>query len=171
MLELIVVAAAALSAAKEAPPEPSTRPVDWSVTRTAAEQLLTSSLYDPGSAQIMWTSGFEWGYSKPLIGKRVWGWVGCLSLNAKNRMGGYVGAQSYWVLHQPSGKISTGPVVDRFTQCDTPGKVPLQPELLTAEAPPSLSVADELSKLADLLDRGLITREEFEAQKARLLAR
>lgn len=33
----------------------------------------------------------------------------------------------------------------------------------------SASVADELSKLADLLREGLLTREEFEAQKAKLL--
>ena len=31
------------------------------------------------------------------------------------------------------------------------------------------SVTDELGKLADLLDRGYLTRDEFEAQKARLL--
>lgn len=31
------------------------------------------------------------------------------------------------------------------------------------------SVADELGKLAKLLDAGLLTREEFEAQKAKLL--
>lgn len=34
-----------------------------------------------------------------------------------------------------------------------------------------LSVADELAKLADLKDRGLITEEEFAALKAKLLAR
>lgn len=32
-----------------------------------------------------------------------------------------------------------------------------------------LSSADELTKLADLLDRGLLTREEFDQQKATLL--
>jgi len=32
------------------------------------------------------------------------------------------------------------------------------------------SAADQLAKLADLLDRSLITREEFDAQKAQLLA-
>lgn len=35
----------------------------------------------------------------------------------------------------------------------------------------SSSVADELAKLADLLDRGALTAEEFGAQKAALLQR
>ena len=40
-----------------------------------------------------------------------------------------------------------------------------------AENPSStLSVADELEKLAGLRDRGIITNEEFSAQKAKLLA-
>ena len=36
-------------------------------------------------------------------------------------------------------------------------------------APQRASSADELGKLADLLDRGLLTREEFDQQKAALL--
>lgn len=40
-----------------------------------------------------------------------------------------------------------------------------------AENPSStMSVADELEKLAGLRDRGIITNEEFSAQKAKLLA-
>lgn len=35
--------------------------------------------------------------------------------------------------------------------------------------PPPVSVADELGKLAGLLERGLLTQQEFDAQKARLL--
>lgn len=34
---------------------------------------------------------------------------------------------------------------------------------------PQLSVADELGKLADLRDRGVLSEEEFEKQKMRLL--
>ncbi len=53
------------------------------------------------------------------------------------------------------------------------GKTPVNPELVAASAKPgdapTFSVADELTKLADLLDRGLITEEEFAAQKAKLL--
>ncbi|EDY46094.2 DUF4429 domain-containing protein [Streptomyces sp. SPB074] len=38
------------------------------------------------------------------------------------------------------------------------------------QAQPTLSPADELAKLGALLRDGLLTREEFDAQKARLLA-
>ena len=41
----------------------------------------------------------------------------------------------------------------------------------SAPAPAAISVADELSKLAALRDQGLLSPEEFEAQKQRLLAR
>lgn len=34
----------------------------------------------------------------------------------------------------------------------------------------SMSVADELKKLKDLLDQGIITQEEFDAQKRKLMA-
>ena len=36
--------------------------------------------------------------------------------------------------------------------------------------PPPVDVADELTKLANLRDRGILTEAEFEAQKARVLA-
>ena len=45
---------------------------------------------------------------------------------------------------------------------------PAVPETTTTSAPTS-SVADELRKLADLRDTGILTAEEFEAQKRRLL--
>jgi competence protein ComGC len=38
------------------------------------------------------------------------------------------------------------------------------------QATSSGSTADELTKLADLRDKGVITAEQFEAQKAKLLA-
>lgn len=48
-----------------------------------------------------------------------------------------------------------------------PASAPAQPA--TAKSA-DVSVADELRKLGDLLAQGLLTKEEFEAQKARLLA-
>lgn len=39
----------------------------------------------------------------------------------------------------------------------------------STEMPPNFSIADEIAKLAGLRDQGLITDEEFERQKARLL--
>ena len=38
-----------------------------------------------------------------------------------------------------------------------------------ASAAPSASVADQLEKLAGLLERGLLTKEEFDSQKSSLL--
>jgi uncharacterized membrane protein YdbT with pleckstrin-like domain len=38
-----------------------------------------------------------------------------------------------------------------------------------APAPPAASTTEELSRLADLRDRGVLTEEEFQAQKAKLL--
>lgn len=54
------------------------------------------------------------------------------------------------------------------------GKVPVNPELIAASAKPgdmpAPSLADEIAKLADLRERGLISEEEFVALKAKLLA-
>lgn len=44
---------------------------------------------------------------------------------------------------------------------------PQQP--MYAPAPQAVSVADELAKLGQLVQQGLLSREEYEAQKARLL--
>jgi hypothetical protein len=54
-----------------------------------------------------------------------------------------------------------------------PGAQPIPPAApaapSTAEATSPASVADELMKLAQLRDAGVLTSEEFEAQKAKLL--
>jgi hypothetical protein len=47
---------------------------------------------------------------------------------------------------------------------------PATPASPTEERPGPLLIADEIIKLAELLDRGLLTREEFAAQKTALLA-
>ena len=41
---------------------------------------------------------------------------------------------------------------------------------MSQEAAGSQSTADQLAKLADLRDRGVITAEEFEGEKAKVLA-
>jgi len=50
-----------------------------------------------------------------------------------------------------------------------PAPAPAPPQPAAAQTP-EVSVADELRKLGDLVSQGLLTKEEFEAQKARLLA-
>jgi hypothetical protein len=44
------------------------------------------------------------------------------------------------------------------------------PLVITGPSAPKLDVADELTKLADLHDRGVLTDAEFESQKTKLLA-
>jgi len=44
------------------------------------------------------------------------------------------------------------------------------PQASTATAGPGISVADELAKLAQLVDAGVLSPEEFVAQKAKLLS-
>jgi hypothetical protein len=46
----------------------------------------------------------------------------------------------------------------------------IQERLGLGASQPSISAADEIRKLADLLKDGLITQEEFDAQKAKLLS-
>jgi hypothetical protein len=45
----------------------------------------------------------------------------------------------------------------------------VEERMARADAPQSISVADELTKLAVLRDQGILTEEEFSAQKAKLL--
>ncbi len=47
----------------------------------------------------------------------------------------------------------------------------LNQQRMARGAPPAPSVATELERLADLRDRGVLTEEEFRAQKARILGR
>ena len=163
------------ASAKDMPPPPSDKP-DFAKVRATAEQGIKTALFDPSSAQITYTSGFQWGYSKPIIGKKTWGWIACGTLNAKNRMGGYVGAKTFWILSNPAGAVTWDIDNTTFSTCDAGQSVPLQPELKDVETaktsgPASLGVAEELGKLADLRAKGVLTQAEFDAQKAKLLSR
>jgi len=151
-------------------PEPASRP-DWSAIKQKAEEGLRKGLFDPEAAQFTWTSGFQWGYLKPALKPHTWAWVACVSVNAKNRLGGYVGPQAQFVAYNSE----IGYVWDRadwaVSQCDKPNAFPLQPELINSREGGGVSAADELSKLASLLEKGFITRSEFDEQKAKLLNR
>jgi len=69
----------------------------------------------------------------------------------------------------PPPPLPDGP--QRPTEISAPGAAEsLAPEpALPPPAPEPRSVADELKKLAELRDAGILTEEEFAAQKARLL--
>lgn len=171
----LVFASAAQAKEKAPPPPPSAQP-DFAKVRQTVEASLKANLYDPSSAQIVWTNGFQWGYAKPIIGKRTWGWIACGTLNAKNRMGGYVGASAFWVRSDANGTISWDDVSTTMSTCDEGQKAELQPELrdaatIAAAGDAKLGVAEELGKLAELKEKGIITQDEFAAQKAKLLAR
>lgn len=172
---IVALAWSTAAVSKEpAPPPPAPQP-DFLKVRQTAEATAKAGLYDPDSAQIVYTSGFQWGYAKPLLGKRTWGWIACATLNAKNRLGGYVGASPFWIMSDANGTISTGPVASNLSTCDNGQKAELQPELVDGPGPTignaKLGVADELGKLADLREKGVITQAEFDAQKVKLLAR
>lgn len=175
---LICLAAFAISgyAAAKAPPQPAEPIVhpDWKQAGEVGINLLKSSLFDPSSAQIRFVSGFRWGFIKPIIGRRTFGWVACGNLNAKNRLGGYVSEEGFALFVAEGGGIQVAMKGQVVSTCDDYQHIPVNEELLAAArgqdpAPPVASVADELKKLADLRAAGILTEVEFTAQKAKLL--
>ncbi|WP_294390497.1 SHOCT domain-containing protein [uncultured Sphingomonas sp.] len=141
-----------------------------------AESGLKAKLIDPASAMFTYSSGFQWGWVGKMMGGRTWGWIACGAVNAKNRLGGYVGADRFYVLSDASGAVTWGYLKASMSTCDNGTVVPVQPELQAtagdaARQGGSIGVADELAKLAGLREKGLLTQAEFDAQKAKLLAR
>lgn len=172
-MAILSAGGAASAAPPVLPPEPSAHP-DWAKGAEQAVQILRNTAFDPDSLKIEWVSGFKWGYRKPVIGKRSFGWLACGNYNAKNRLGGYVGSAGFDVLYTETGEVSVFQYGDGVTTC-TRGAAPVNPELLAAtrssDTVPAFSAADELAKLADLRSRGIITEAEFAALKAKILAR
>lgn len=151
---------------------------DW---RLAAELAIRGRLVDPASAQFTWPRGFVKGFWKPALQKRITGWVSCGEVNAKNRMGGFIGYTPFVVVMN-DGVVS-------FLDMDSTGSrygsasigcqkavafmPPPPPGMLDDPVPSKVSggVADELEKLASLRDRGVLTEAEFQAQKTTLLSK
>jgi hypothetical protein len=131
---LALLSSGALAKENSAPPEPATHP-DWADAARIGREQIVSSLFDPGSAQIVWMTGFRWGYAKPLIGRRTYGWIACGTLNAKNRMGGYVGAQGFWLLVEANGAVRYAMIDDTSSSCDKGSSVPVNPELVAVARP------------------------------------
>ena len=78
-----------------------------------------------------------------------------------------------FAIKAPQGKVlaAMGPVLVAFNNRALPGPQPPQPVPQEASTVPSMPlVADELAKLAKLKADGVLTEEEFSAQKARLLS-
>lgn len=152
--------------------------LDFALFRRNAESAIKSGLFDPSSAQIEWPYGFTMGAWKPLLRKRISGYFTCGRVNAKNRMGGYVGSTAFVVVLDHSGKVlfkdigDGGPYdfIEGACQKTAAGLPPPQPELTDRPATAAgNSIADQLGKLAELKASGALTQEEFDAAKRRLL--
>ena len=168
------VAALLLASSAAAQTEP-----DWQQVRKQAEGRLVRDAFDPQSAQITWTTGWFRGEGRSgnwgVASKKYQGWIGCASMNLRNRLGGYTGARPYSFIWTDGGELKT---LDSDSQCYGRGEgrkdhYPLQAAFVDEPAAREAggSTADELAKLAGLRDKGVLTEAEFQAQKGRLLAR
>lgn len=163
----------AVAKERSAPPEPDEKP-NWTEIRNQGEREIRLALFDPSSAQIRYTNKFHWGYTNKDF--KEWGWVTCGIYNAKNRLGGYTG-EKVFVIFNRNGRTSVSyPYWKYKTSCSEQDDTDIQSELLAPSSvfpshPGSgtLSVADEIAKLAALKDRGVITDAEFAAGKQKLL--
>lgn len=146
-----------------------------------AKNAVRSRLVDPDSAQFSWRGSFFEGWWKPFLTKRISGYIACGDVNAKNRMGGYTGASAFVVVLNISNDVlyldmdSSGlGLVDAACSKSGYTRTNNWDEATSPVAQSSVvknSLADELTKLAALRDRGVLTQAEFEAQKAKLLNR
>ncbi|KQN12025.1 hypothetical protein ASE79_08380 [Sphingomonas sp. Leaf28] len=166
---------------RPAPIAPAPNFGEW---RHNAETALRQRLIDPSSAQFTWPFGFVNGYWKPLLQKRITGWVTCGQVNAKNRMGGFTGSTTFVVVindgrttftDMDSGTNRYGLVAagcEKFSaSLPEPQPGMLEDTSMPASAQGRSSIADELTKLAALRDRGILTESEFQSQKATLLSK
>lgn len=171
---VLAIATAALATTAHAktvtPPEPP-RP-DLTAAVEGAVKQMKQNLYDPESARIEWRSGFQWSYLKEPFVRREFGWIACGTINGKNRLGGYVGANGFLLFVRESGEVTTAYLNDRYSSvCDSWPSVAVDEVLKQSVLQPSVpTVADELGKLAKLHADGVLTDQEFAAQKAKLLS-
>lgn len=74
------------------------------------EAFIKSDLADPSSAQFEWPYRFVQFTEKIPLFKRSTGYASCVSYNAKNAMGGYVGSRMYRVIIRDHKVIDDMPV-------------------------------------------------------------
>lgn len=158
---------------------------DYDAMRRAAEGGVLGRLIDPQSAMIELPYDFIYGtWSPAFSGYKIDGFMTCGSVNAKNRMGGYTGATTFISVIDRAG-------FEKFTDMDDPtaqyirpveagcaslvkklnyvGNIQSQEPAARLVESQGSSVADQLSKLAELHASGALTEEEYEAAKARVL--
>jgi hypothetical protein len=99
MHKLILAAVfATWSAGAESVPDESDRPNPVTAI-PMIEAAIRDQLKDPASAQFAWPNGFVWGSYRPFAGRRMYGWITCGTVNARNGYGGYAGrtaAMAIW---------------------------------------------------------------------------
>jgi Short C-terminal domain len=159
---------------------------DYRLLRSASERGVLGRLIDPNSAIIelpydyiygTWTSGF--GRTS------VEGFITCGTVNARNRMGGYTGSTYFVSVVNETGialftdmDSSSSPYfrpVDQGCSNLVP-KLSLvkdqtaSPSSSTQSPAPELSLAEQLATLADLYASGALSKEEYDAAKARVIA-
>ena len=87
----IVFVPAVVSAAKPEPIYDYGQAPNWERFRELAETNLRAEFFDPSSAEFQWAYGYKQGYIRPFLAGRQYGYWTCGRVNAKNRLGGYVG--------------------------------------------------------------------------------
>lgn len=155
---------------------------DWALFRRNSEAALRAHLIDPDSAHIEWPHGFTRGTWKPFLSKPIEGYWSCGLINARNRMGGYVGAAAFVVVLDPEGTVKYSEMGQGARDFDILAGSCAKSVRLLPPAPPELraetaaapgaggnSLADELKKLVELKNAGALTEQEFQAAKAKLL--
>lgn len=172
-------AAIAVASASEGYAEPN-----FGSMREIAERAVRARMVDPSSSQFEWPYGFVNGEWKRLFAKRVPGWITCGFVNSRNRMGGYVGRTAFVVVFDDMATMKLLDIGDSSKDFDlvgmgcqkTANSFPSpQPGMFAAEtiaepgAERGMLVADEIAKLGNLRDKGLISDAEFDAQKRKLI--
>lgn len=152
---------------------------DYRTMKLNAEQKIRSILIDPESAKFEWPYGFLYSYWKPFLRKRVTGHITCGFVNSRNRMGGYAGRAPFVVV-MDGGSVSFVEIDDDRglglvgASCQNYAKnfPPPQKGMLEENVAEELvqpSVADEIQKLDNLRQKGILSEEEFRRQKDKIL--
>lgn len=96
---LAALLASGTAIAKKAEPPHVYGPApDWRSFREQGERAIISRLIDPDSAKIQWLGGYHQGGYQPFLERKVYGYVACGLVNARNRMGGYTGDRAFVVV-------------------------------------------------------------------------
>lgn len=73
-------------------------PPEWTRFKELGEAAIRSAMFDPEAARIQWPNAFAALSYKPLLDKRVYGYITCGLVNGRNRFGGYVGDAYFLVV-------------------------------------------------------------------------